>query len=199
MTIYLPLPGSRIMIDGNSIATDIYTVGENWGIQLQHQLAIAGIPIGGFQNFAVGGQTTQQMANDAATTVDGAFDSGKFNILFVLEGRNDIATGATPEAAAFNTFSYCAQRRSRGFYVILLDTFPSNEGAMEAPMAAYNQRIEACWKNCADVYLSCRREIPQIVVGPLLPDGLHPSATGHAYIAAAALSALKRIPLRKRL
>lgn len=197
MSKYLPLQGSNIVIDGNSLATDIYTVGERWSNQLQHQLSRTGIALKSLQNFAVGGQTTTQMAADASTQVDAAFDPACFNLLIFQEGRNQIAVGSTAEQSAWETRSYCAQRRSRGFYVLVMDCYPSNESGMATPMLDYNARIKAEWKTYADAYLDCRRDIPQIQVGPILPDGVHPSATAQCYVAAAVFATIRAIPLRR--
>ena len=145
----------------------------------------------------MGGQTTAQMASDASTQVDAVFDPSCYNILIFLEGRNQMSVGSTPTESAFQTLSYCAQRRSRGFYVLVMDTLPSNESSFQASLLSYNEIVRSGWKNYADAYLDCRRDIPQIQTGAMLPDGIHPSATGHCYIAAAVCSAISSIPLRR--
>jgi lysophospholipase L1-like esterase len=65
-------------------------------------------------NFAVAGQSTQDMAADAATQIDAAFDNTKTkNVLLVWEATNDIYTNnLTGQQAYDNIKSYCQARKT---------------------------------------------------------------------------------------
>lgn len=110
------------------------------------------------RNFAVSGQTTTQMLSDVVAEVDKPLHkAASHNIVFVMEGINDLYFGATAVTAYENLRTYCLGRRAYGFKVILGTLTPrTNSGtppSYETDRLAVNMRIRSNWLDFADAIL----------------------------------------------
>lgn len=76
-------------------------------------------------NFGVSGQTTTEMASDAATQIDPLVTPGAF--LVVWEIRNEIRNAGVDYRVAFtNMMTYCSNRTAVGWRVVLLTMLPGD-------------------------------------------------------------------------
>ncbi|MFM2432351.1 MAG: hypothetical protein RLZZ511_3565 [Cyanobacteriota bacterium] len=192
-TVNADLRRARIICDGNSITQSVYGEPTSYPRQLEALLNAAGYGVE-VLNIGVSGQTTAQMVNDASRQVDRLYDPDRPCWAIAKEGGNHIFFGATvPEAfAAFA--EYCRGRRSRGFRVVAIDTFPRKNGYFPgyervadyaADLVAYNQLIRANWRSFADLYFDAREQLPEFDMrAPYMTDGIHPTVEGNALFAA---------------
>lgn len=140
-----PSSSLKIILDGNSI---FY----GYGGTAMHTLLGADPWLSGtgatLANVAISAQTWRMMNGldtGSASDVDGAFASGKTNILVCMEGTNSIATaiGNKTGAAAFSDATdYIAARKAANptLRVVLCGTLPrdGSEGHNNTEQAAYD-------------------------------------------------------------
>ena len=108
---------NKIVVDGNSNAT---VTGNDYPTKLNTILGSTGAGYT-LNNYAVAGQTTQQMSSDAAAQIDPQFDGSKTNnFLVAWEVENDatVNTGLTAAQLTSNMNTYWAGRKTAGFTVI---------------------------------------------------------------------------------
>lgn len=135
----------KIVCDGNSLTEGV------GGSPYPTQLALLD-PINSqctIANVAVGGQTTGGM-NTNATDVDGAWVSGKTNILITWEGTNSIYSGATADAAITAMQTYITNRKAaHPWIVVVLTCLPrqanseSLSGPLNASIDSYNTALRS--------------------------------------------------------
>ena len=109
----------QLIFDGNSLTAGLgSTGGRTYPAQVLSQL-----PMYDGTNFGVNGQTTTQMASDAASQIDPLVSPA--NILIAWEIRNEIVVGGATAQQAYDRFvSYCQARRAAGWQVIVLTAVP---------------------------------------------------------------------------
>jgi lysophospholipase L1-like esterase len=184
---------ARIICDGNSITQGAEGPETAYPRQLERLLNQLGYDVE-VLNIGVSGQTTAQMLNDAPRQLDRLYTPDRPCWVIAKEGGNHIFYGATvPDA--FATFAeYCQGRRSRGFRVVAIDTFPRKNGYFPgdervadyaADLVTYNQLIQANWRSFADLYFDARSQLPELDMrAPYMTDGVHPTIEGNALFAA---------------
>jgi lysophospholipase L1-like esterase len=136
------------------------------------------------KNFGVDGQTTPQMASDAATQIDAIFD-GSFdrNILVVREISNDISLNNVSAATAYQTFvDFCQARRAKGWRVLFLTLTPRSVAPSTMTLTEYNNRKDAVngllrknWPLFSDGIIDVAT-----LSGLTFPDGVHTNDAGYA-------------------
>jgi lysophospholipase L1-like esterase len=105
------------------------------------------------QNFGVGGQTSTQMAADAAAQIDVLLPSGHTdNIVVCWGGINDLSSGDSAATVEGRVQTYCAGRRAAGYKVVVgtIIAAGSVTGAKETARQETNTWIRANWSNFAD-------------------------------------------------
>jgi lysophospholipase L1-like esterase len=197
----------NLVIDGNSILTNetapFPLVAEGLGESLASLLRRRGIIGITTTNIAVQSQTTRQMIANGAK-VDALLSSSRQNVLLVFEGLNDLffyGYYAEPNRvilAVNNIASYCADRQSAGWEVILMLSIPTDRGFfdtpqqpqdkawMEADALAYDSYVLQGNRSLpfANYVFHTRRWVPEYnFVPPYSDDGLHPNTFGAALIA----------------
>lgn len=148
------------------------------------------------RNIAVSGQTTQQMAADAASEADSQFSALRSRcILVAWEGRNDMVVNGITGAQAFaNMKAYCQARRAAGWKVVVLTMLPTT-AVDETHRGDYNTPIRATWRTFADGLADVAAD-PRIGdAGDALDttyfyDGTHMTDAGYAIIAQTVAGAL---------
>lgn len=196
----------NIVCDGNSItkghAAGFEDFNTSYPGQMQLRLKQLGITAT-VTNIGVSAQTTLDMIADSAS-VDTLLVPGAQNILIVSEGGNDFLFNNPTVQVAYDRFiSYCLNRMSAGWYVIVFGNFPRNQppawgtnADFEAKMVAFDSMLGANYKSFCSRYVDIRRALPMIVPGSeYLMDNIHPSATGYilmATILAREVSLLRR-------
>jgi lysophospholipase L1-like esterase len=152
-TSKLFLQGSNIVIDGNSISTEDFSVGAGIPRQLQHCLGMRGVNtivngydgVSGLVAIPVSGQSTRNMIGDrltgiptaaggeASIEVDGRLSASRPNICIAFELTNDLLYYGTGEAnrvelCRTNMRNYCKLRKSAGWYVVVMGGTPRGNG-----------------------------------------------------------------------
>lgn len=183
MSVFLG-PGLNIVCDGNSITFGAGAI--PYPTQMQLVLKQLGITAT-VTNIGVGGQTTLDMILDSAS-VDTLLVPGAQNILIVCEGANDFFFNNPTVQVAYDRFiSYCLNRMSAGWYVVVFSNFNrinapawGTSADLEVKVSAFNSMLEANYKNFCSRYVDIRRALPMIVPGTeYMPDNVHPSGTGY--------------------
>jgi hypothetical protein len=97
------------------------------------------------QNFGVDGQTTAQMASDAATQIDPLYNTTNYaqNVLVAWEVTNDLYFGGDATNAYNRFVSYCQARRAAGFKVVVLTVLPRSNGSTPTSFETSRQTINA--------------------------------------------------------
>ena len=111
----------KIVPDGNSNTAGYgLSAGNDYPTLVYNLLGGAGAGYTMSTNFAVSGQTTQQMQADAVAQIDAVYDGSKTrNFLIAWEMENDIFINAVSGAtAATNMLNYWNGRKTAGYYVI---------------------------------------------------------------------------------
>jgi lysophospholipase L1-like esterase len=112
-------------------------------------------PVYDCYNLGVDSQTTTLMIANSGAKID-ANGSGvrPRQIVVCWEGRNDIYNGATATQAYNNLITYCQDRRTAGFLVIVGTLLPASGFAtpatFEADRQAVNTNLRANWNSFAD-------------------------------------------------
>lgn len=140
-----------VIVDGNSNAITGVTYTPNpWAALLASYLSGSSDCVS--LNCAISGQTTAQMITDAATQIDAVYvPNGKKNILIALECENDLFLGASAATAISNFKSYCAARRSAGFYVIAFACPPRSSVGTPVDYESRRVTVNADLENPAHV------------------------------------------------
>lgn len=186
---YSPTLQDLVCFEGDSITA---------GTSLRQQypyLALNGLnPVRNGRNFAVAGSTLSDL-NSRAAGVDALYDpSRRRNILFVLEGKNDLlGLGAATWESTFQ--AYCQARRAAGWKVIVATLLPSTDVGFNAARNPANTWLRANWGDFADALCDFAADPtmgPEAAAGndSLYSDGTHPTAAGEALLAPIARTAL---------
>lgn len=190
------LQDANIVCDGNSITAGGYppSLLNNTFIQEKNCTV---------KNFAVSGQHTEQMQDDAVDEIDSQISVTRLNILIAWEITNDIFFGRTAQEAYDRFKQYCLDRKAAGWRILTLSCLDREQGSAGGltPTEYSEELIQANlltsmhWQEYCDQYVDVRK-IPQfkVVDRTFLPDGVHPNSAGNALITKAILPALKRIP-----
>lgn len=183
--------GLNIVCDGNSI-TKGHTSGitdsdSSYPSQMKLFLKQLGITAN-VTNIGVNGQTTVDMILDSAS-VDNLLVPGSQNILIASEGGNDFFLNNPTVVVAYDRFiSYCLNRMSAGWYVVVVSNLPRNaaptwgtSAELEVKVSAFNSMLGANYKSFCHQYIDIRRALPMLIPGSeYMPDDVHPSGTGYA-------------------
>ena len=78
-------------------------------------------------NFGVPAQTTAQMSSDAVSQVDSLYDSAKSNVVIAWEVGNDIFYNGNATTAVSTFWTYCDNRRSAGWRVVVITCPPRDQ------------------------------------------------------------------------
>lgn len=190
MSIFLG-NGLNIVCDGNSITAGYSsgTTNSNSSYPSQMKLFLTKLGITAtVTNIGVGGQTTLNMILDSAS-IDTLIVPGAQNILIASEGANDFFFNNSTVQATYDRFiSYCLNRMSAGWYVIVFSNLNrinaptwGTSADLEVKVSAFNSMLEANYKNFCSRYVDIRRALPMLVPGSeYMPDNVHPSNTGYA-------------------
>ena len=156
------------------------------------------------RNLGVAGQTTQQMAADAASQVDPLYCKARAeNVLVVWEGTNDLIYGVSPRfdsAQAYRHLAdYCRARRRAGFTVVICSVLPRAAGAdFAAARRDLNARLRRGWPQFADAIADVGADM---TIGPegaqwdrtYYRDGVHLTPAGYAIVARHVATAVKSV------
>jgi hypothetical protein len=198
ITVPNPTPYSYVG-DGNSL-----TVGApNGGDYLTQLVTLLGYQWSSI-NFGVVGQTTTQMAADAATQIDPLiFDGHQKHILGAWEFTNELGNGVIAVTAYANYVAYCLARKVAGWKIVAFTVLPaSNAGiivSFETSRQTVNTSIRANWPTFADALADVAAN-PNI--GPAgsetnvtyyAGDNIHLNATGYGIVAGIAKAAVLSI------
>jgi len=120
-------------------------------------------------------------------TADGLYDSGKDkNILILMDGINDLASGTSGATNAANTKTFCLARRATGFKIVVCTVLPINDAPTLARTKTNNSTILAdssFWDAVADVGAGSSHVMGQDSApldGSLyIFDHVHPTALGN--------------------
>jgi hypothetical protein len=184
------LEETDLVLDGNSLF-DYWDNPEN-----SASYATLGGPLRTKQNFGVGGQTTAQMAADAAAQIDSTYSPGK--VLLVWELRNHLYFGNSVAACVAAMRNYCLARKAVGWQIVLLGTTPASGvnggyGSSEygtpaefnANLLLIDAAIAAGYREYADRYIAVR-QIPGLgdsTNSAIFYDGVHLTNAGYALLA----------------
>jgi lysophospholipase L1-like esterase len=219
----IDLRNCKIVCDGNSITRgDIYSNTPHktdYPSQLQHQMnkdrlavEVVNVAISGQSTITLTGGASSAMVTDAVSEVDALFDPTRLNICIFWEGGNELYYTESKvnrvQAAYEATRDYCLLRQSRGFYVVVIDTLPRNNGyypgyvnvsTYAADILSYNQLVRQNWRDFADCYVDIRKFLPDIQPTTFwMSDGVHPTDTANVLIANCVYSHLRNIQIRKK-
>ncbi len=175
-----------VVVAGDSIsAGNGSTFNRNWpnlawsGLKKTVRMVNLGVPF----------QATPAMAAQYAAAVSPLYNaSNTKNILAVLQGSNDLATGGTPAQAYTDISNYCTTARTTGFKVVVATMLPRT-GITEADRITLNANIRANWATFADALADVGNDPTMGVAGAQNnatyydPDHIHPTSTGYAIIA----------------
>jgi len=119
------------------------------------------------RNFGVAGQTTVQMAADAATQIDVLYNAGYAkNILCAFEVTNDMYFNGVASIQA-NYESYCLARQAAGFSVIACQIMTRissgningyTQTQYDLATNDFNVWLDANWQDFADAYVTAPEE-----------------------------------------
>jgi lysophospholipase L1-like esterase len=131
----------NVVCDGNSLTQGVGALSSPYPSQLGAMDPLKGLV--NVTNLGVSGQTTGQMTS-AATDVDGAWVSGKTNILIAWEGTNSITGGQrTAAQAAQEMTDYIAARQAVQPWIVVLMTCLPRQAGTEAASATLNATLDA--------------------------------------------------------
>lgn len=128
----------NMVFDGNSL-----TWGNGGGPWPDFLASMA--PLNGYatiRNFAVNGQTTEQM-NSSPSDVDNAWADGKLNVLVLWEGTNSMAGGNRTAQQAFDSMAnYITGRKAlQPWRVVLINTLP-RQASTQAATDLLNAKLD---------------------------------------------------------
>lgn len=121
--------GSVIVCDGNSLT---YGVGSSSPPTSSYPTFLKNLdPFvndnSTIYNLGVGGQTTQQMIDDAITQVDPLYNSNVRSVVVAWEIGNDIGINGDVTGSISRYASYCSARKSTGFKVVAVTLTPRSQ------------------------------------------------------------------------
>ena len=142
-----------------------------------------------WQNLGHDGETTRQMAAEAATLIDAQMNPDRPPVVVVWEGTNDVVQGATAIEAYQHLADYCRARKAVGFSVILLTTLPGYNSAYPAfnsVQGPLNDLLRANWASFADALVDVGA-LPEFQGGPSVvyysADHFHLQDAGYELVA----------------
>lgn len=143
-------------------------------------------------NFGISGQTTEQMASNAAANVDLRINTTKYsrNVLVAWEITNSYCNALNTKEVAYSDFvSYCNARRAAGWKLVILNVINRTTNLntrtaadFAAAQVYWNGRLATEFATFADALVDVNALNLQNTVGW---DGTHPSDAGYALVAAA--------------
>jgi lysophospholipase L1-like esterase len=144
------VPELSVIFDGDSLTSGGEDRTGTYPALTVALLAAQGVPVDIVTNLGAPGQTTAQMAADAAEQVDSLFQASIPDQLVVAwAGTNDIAF-SEPGNPFERLAAYSQARRAAGFKVIVLTMLPRERGSNEDKRVAFNERVRAEWATFAD-------------------------------------------------
>lgn len=184
---------SLILCDGNSLTRGFnLTAPESYPSQLLALMGGAAYIQDTYINRGVDGQTTADMLVDAATEIDAKRSKWADAAVVCWEQTNDIgAAGATGVTAYDNIVTYCTDRRTAGFKVVVMTCIARGDagwtGTMETHRTTSNQSIRDNWATFADGIVDLA--LDSRFTNPLnttyfQADKIHLTAAGYAVVAA---------------
>lgn len=146
-----------------------------------------------FLDFATSGAGIATLSSRAAT-VDAAYDAGKTNnVLFVLIGANNLASG-DPAAFVASLKTYCQARQAVGWKVVLATVLPqtisgfnTNRNTANALIVADPTFYDGLARFDLDATMGCDACASNLTY---YSDGKHPTAAGQALLALIANAAI---------
>lgn len=190
-------PGVYLDFEGDSI-----TAGNGLAPSDYYPTQLDALLCGGACRVENHGLSNGYIADLNGTTIDARYDAGNdANILVVLIGTNDCASGtaAATSNAALKTF--CQARQATGWTVVV-GTIPAYNSSFgtEAIRLAYNAQIRADWATFADGFADVGADARVGVTGAetsstyFQTDQVHPKAAGAAVLAELFLAAITSLP-----
>jgi|SRR5215813_4790357 len=129
-----------IVFDGNSLTAG-YSVTDRAAYPAQCVKLLA-TPVATF-NKGLNSAVTRRLVNRAPTEIDPFFSpERKWNVVVMWEGSNAITEGASAQGAFAGYKKYAADRRAKGWKVIVLSVLPRTVGAYKTPATFEQQRQE---------------------------------------------------------
>lgn len=189
-----------LVVDGNSISAGYGLLpGELRYDQLIAQTSPFNAPTIAYYNFAVSGQSTQDMIADGVAQIDSLVvkNPGRPVILVAWELTNDLYWGRNVAQTEANFQTYCNKRKENGISkIVVLTTIPrdatKNDGTSvsqyNSDLDAVNVWLLANYRLFADAVFDVRT-IPEFSTltamraSGLVPDGIHPNEAGLQKIA----------------
>lgn len=141
---------SRIIFDGDSQTADVYGGGTTVAAQTLALLTRStGI------NYAVGGQTLDDMTADAVAQIDGAYPTdGRRPVVAAWGGTNNLKIGETGAATHTKYSDYLKARKAAGFTTLAVTMLPRSDAGVDAgyetQRQAFNTAVRTNWRGYAD-------------------------------------------------
>lgn len=153
-------------------------------------------------NFGVSGQGVASMLTDAATQIDPIAPSAALRVLVAWGGTNDLGPSGAGSMSTLETnfTTYCTDRRTAGYKIIVLTLLPRGDGvaaSQETARATYNTWLRANYASFSDALVDVGADSHIGAPGAYSDltyysgDNVHPNTTGLAIVAGLVLAALK--------
>jgi lysophospholipase L1-like esterase len=187
-------PSGLLVFDGCSLVSD---TGVSPSQRMPDQVLTSLRWSWDYYNLAVGGQTTAEMLADAATQVDPKYRSDlEHNICVVWEGTNDLAKGATAQAAYDNLVTYCQGRRAAGYKVVIVTILPRGLTGFNEARNTVNASLRENLSTFADAIADPASDDrigddDDYADVTYYRDGVHMTAAGYAIVAGLVQTAIE--------
>lgn len=189
---YADLTDAIIACDGNSL-----TAGQGGTAYPTQLAALAPFDTNGaiISNWGVGGQTTQQMAADAATQIDPLITQGVTNILLAWEIGNDLYYNGNPAACVSRFADYCLARKGAGWDYVLCFTltprdqdtsfYGTDRAAYQAALDSCNTILRSSWATFSDGLIDLQADSRLSSITPTYwsNDNVHLNTSGYGVVA----------------
>lgn len=208
-----PSSNTNIVFDGNSLVFGQGALVSNMPTRVMATAPFVGSGAA-MANVGISGQSWRMMNGldtGSVSDVDGAWVSGKFNILVAWEATNSIAYyGRTVSECVQDCVDYIAARKAvHPWRVVLLTTIPRNN-ALDSSLRAWDALAKANYRAWgADVLIDVRRELLNFSgendasfssTQPLWSEGaapwVHLTDAGYQMVANWVAEGLRRVPGR---
>lgn len=186
---------------GDSITQGFPTVNAGYTVQIQDLLTHNWRTI----NLGVSARTAAEFQGVAAASAAQA-KGPKLNVATVFAGTNDLENNATASQTTSNITSLCQSWRTAGFKVIVVTMLPRagaignyTAASFETARQSINTSVRSNWSSFADGIADIGAHPVMGVTAALSDTSLfdntqvHPTAKGHAYIAAIVAAAVNKI------
>jgi hypothetical protein len=196
----LKIDTSLIICDGNSI-----TAGGQYG-GTPYPAHLKNLPVFNsvgcvVVNAGVGGQTTQQMTDDAVNQIDSQFTTSRLCVVVAMEMSNDLYFNRDVAGACSRFKTYCLSRRNAGFKVVtvsICDRYVPDYGDVQGfrnMIAACNTWLRNDWQSFANSYVDAM-SVPELANADNLvnfPDRTHPASEPLRLLAVRVGKAIERL------